>query len=196
MLTALCVNKCIDKFVDEITKSLEEKESVIKASEAVKIIEDVCRQLISKYEKIVQVIEDKLIGTNKIYEPIDTIKICEKLLTFDEERMKMVKQASKLLLLFYFFNVEWLIRSFINVGDEESKDKKMLMKKHSDVLSELKLTNEYKQLFLSDFKVDHLSNFLPATTPVDIIKIIIDYTHYNIYDIVGDRSKIISHILR
>jgi hypothetical protein len=129
----------------------------------VKEIKDIFGWMILNHEKIQS---DDLKGCKFDVEKSILVRICDKLVTCDEEQISKLKLKIEPVLFFYLCNVEGLIYF---LKDET------LLNKHKKLVNDLGMTEKYtKLLCLPMIDASILSTCLP-TVPVEVVKIIASY---------------------
>jgi hypothetical protein len=135
------------------------------------------------------------------------LSICNFLIPlYQTEATKKFKKEKKSILLFYLFNVERLIglatlaTSATTPSERERKEIKLLTNKHATFILQLGLTDDYKKLFSSSLLLTDLTSIfstlslsLSSMMPVEMIKIILEYTNLN-YD--DDATEIIGKLFQ
>jgi hypothetical protein len=156
---------------------------------------------IRNYENVVEKLKKMNINYSSLNE-IKMMSICDSLIPLcKKEETKKFKLNKKSILLFYLFNVERLIglaTSATTPSERERKEIKLLTNKHATFILQLGLTDDYKKLFSSSLLLtDLISIFstlsLSSIMPVELIKIILEYTNLNCDD---DATEIIGKLFQ
>jgi hypothetical protein len=155
-----------------------------KVEDAKAFADECCQIVMVNYNKIFEKIVNTFSDNSQYHLPqeINVVKIIHTLLTFDRGQLKELSLMNKRFLLFYFLRVDQLAALATTMLTPIDVDK--LKEKLNGLMKKMETYEIYNRLFCSNIRAEELliifDNSNSVKVPLDIAKIIVDYSHFSI----------------